>query len=151
MHVFSPHNFLGMTRESLSPSSGPREEARNAAGLGKPLQQQPDDSRSGSQDRKCGRVLCCRATKGSKQQTSEGRAGYRQQAQALRVPQRLGPARSKEKSASKKSTMTQRKLETVNGESPLNHSLNGRAGPSCNRPLSSPRFTDKGTGSRKVN
>lgn len=72
--------------------------------------------------------------KATKQQTSEGTAGYGGGASSTSCPPETGPSSIKGKVSIRKSTMTQRKPgETVNGESPLIHSLNGRAGPSCNR------------------
>lgn len=72
--------------------------------------------------------------KATKQQTSEGRAGYGAAGSSTSCPPETGPSSIKGKVSIPKSTMTQRKLgETVNGESPLIHSLNGGAGPSCNR------------------
>lgn len=80
--------------------------------------------------------VCCVAAqpKATKRQTSEGRAGYGAAGSSTSCPPETGPSSIKGKVSIQKSTMTQRKLgETVNGESPPNHSLNGRAGPSCNR------------------
>ena len=71
---FSPHNFLGMTRESLSPSSGPCEEARKCSRVG----EAPSTTARRQQIRlRTGSVGVCYVAaqpKAAKRQTSEGRA-----------------------------------------------------------------------------
>lgn len=99
---FSPHNFLRMTRESLSPSSGPCEEARKCSRVG----EAPSTTARRQQIRLSGPEVwaCVMLPRNQRQPSSKPQKAEpvtEGESQAPSVPQRLGPARSKEKSASK--------------------------------------------------
>ena len=132
---FSAHNFLGMTRGSLSPLSGPCEEARKCSRVG----EAPSTTARRQQIRLSGPEVwaCVMLPRNQKQPSSKPQKAQpvtEGGASSTSCPPETGPSSIKGKVSIQKSTMTQRKPgETVNGESPLIHSLNGRAGPSCNR------------------